>query len=79
MRPHHELRFPLVAGEPEQVAPVVQELMHIHAIKEGCGTLFCAHEIDREQGQRREDGPWQHFAKAEWVARQFQGQPSCRT
>src|SRR5271157_5411442 len=45
--------------EPEQVASVMHELVHIHAGDDRRGTFLGTHKIDREQRQRREDGPWQ--------------------
>jgi hypothetical protein len=52
-----------VAGEAEQVAAVVQELVDIHARNERCRALLGADEIEREQQhQPGEDRPRQELA-----------------
>ena len=50
-----------VAGKADQMAPVVNEFVHVHAGDEAGGTLFRADEIDRQQQDGAEDGPWQQF------------------
>src|SRR5258708_35193323 len=40
---------PSMAGEAQQMAGVVHELMHIHTVEDGSRALFAADEIDRER------------------------------
>src|SRR5262249_14247514 len=52
------LAYPcLVAGEPEQMASVMQEFVHIHAGDEGGCTLFGADEIEHGKEQQPEQDP----------------------
>src|SRR5580693_5720962 len=53
----------LVAGEAEQMAAIVHELMHVHALDDRSRTLLRADEIDAEQANEAgENDPGQQFA-----------------
>jgi hypothetical protein len=53
----------LVAGEPQKVAPVVHEFMHVHATEQRRRPLFRPDEIDREhENEAGENRPGQHLA-----------------
>jgi len=47
--PNHGRRFLSVARESKQVAPIVHEFMHVHALNKRCRTFFHADKIDRQQ------------------------------
>src|SRR5262249_13358891 len=47
----------LVAGEAEQVAPVMHEFVHVHAGDDRGGAFLDADEIDHRQQEHAEDEP----------------------
>src|SRR5579871_3214217 len=58
------LLTPSVAGEAEQMAAVVHEFVHIHALYDRGCALFSPDEIDAEQhNEAREDDPRKRLAK----------------
>jgi hypothetical protein len=63
----------LVAGEAEQMTPVVEELVDSAAMDEGGGSLLCADEVEREKHHKTaEECPGQKLAegndgKRDWL------------
>src|SRR5579871_1731303 len=60
---HRQAREGSMTGEAEQMASVVQELMHIHAVENGRRTFLDADKIQAKQKQQAaEDRPGQNLA-----------------
>ena len=51
------MRSPSVAGEAEQVAAIMHELVHIHARNDRGGAFLNSDKIDRQQQDTGEDQP----------------------
>src|SRR5581483_4077276 len=71
-------KTPLVAGEAEEVPPVVDEFVYVGAVENGECALLHADEIDRHEGKEPDkDRPRKQLADGDCKRPRYGGRKSC--